>query len=93
MREPMSSDDRLALLRAHTALSAGDSQVARRHLATLSDMAICDEIDAVIRAGLYDGALHRLHLLINPKFQSSDACLRHVGSTSHYRKPKEGNLL
>ena len=92
MREP-SPTDKLALLRAHAALSCGDSMVARRHLATLDAVAIRDEIDVVIRAGLNDDALHRLRLFTHPKFPSVDECKAHVGSERHFHTTKQGSLL
>ena len=58
MREPLTHADKLALLRTQIALTEGDSMVARRHLATLEDVAIRDEIDVVIRAGLNDRVLY-----------------------------------
>lgn len=93
MREPISHADRLALLRGQIALTEGDSMVARRHLATLEDVAIRDEIDAVIRAGLYDDAMHRLRCFTHPKFPSVDECEKHVGSARHFHKTKQGSLL
>ncbi|MDX3966114.1 MAG: hypothetical protein QHD01_05880 [Bradyrhizobium sp.] len=80
-------------MRAGAALGAGDSMVARRHLATLDDVAIRDEIDALIRAGLNDDAMHRLHLFTHPKFRSVDDCEAHVGSEHHYRITMQGSLL
>lgn len=91
MREP-SPADMLALRRAHTALSVGDSMMARRHLATLNAIA-SDEIDAAIRAGLHDDALHRLRLFTNPKFPSVDDCEAHVGSERHFHTTKQRSLL
>lgn len=93
MREPMSVADKLALLRAHAALGEGDSMVARRHLAALEDEATRDEIDAVIRAGFHDDALHRLRLFTHPKFPSADECKAHVGSDRHFHATKQGSLL
>lgn len=89
----MSPTDKLALMRAHSALGVGDSMVARRHIATLDDVAIRDEIDAVIRAGLHDDAMHRLHLFIHPKFPSVAECEKHVGSERHFHSTKQGSLL
>lgn len=89
----MSYADYLALLRAHSALGEGDSMVARRHLATLEDVAIRDEIDAVIRAGQHDDAMHRLHRFTNPKYPSADECKAHVGSPHHFHTAKQGSLL
>ncbi|MGX9428032.1 hypothetical protein [Bradyrhizobium sp. LeoA1S1] len=93
VKPSMSYADYLALLRAHSALSAGDSMIARRHLATLDDVAIRDEIDAVIRAGQYDDAMHRLHLFINPKYPSADECKAHVGNPNHFHTAEQGSLL
>ncbi|WP_157791281.1 hypothetical protein [Bradyrhizobium japonicum] len=67
--------------------------VARRHLATLEAVAIRDEIDAVIRAGLHDDAMHRLRLFTHPKFPSVDECKAHVGSERHFHTTKQGSLL
>ncbi|MEY9128293.1 hypothetical protein ABIA09_007855 [Bradyrhizobium yuanmingense] len=89
----MSHTDKLALLRAGAALSVGDSMVARRHLATLDDVAVRDEIESLIRADLHDDAKHRLHLYTHPKFRSVDDCEAHVGSEHHYRITMQGGLL
>lgn len=93
MREPMSPADRLALLRAHSALSAGESVMARRHLATLDDGAIRDEIDAVIRNGQHDDAMHRLRLFTHPKYPTVGECEAHVGNDHHFQAEKQGSLL
>lgn len=92
VKPSMSYADYLALLRAHAALSEGDSMIARRHIAALEDVAIRDEIDAVIRAGQHDDAMHRLHLFTHPKYPSVDDCKAHVGNASHFHA-KQGSLL
>ncbi|WP_445215945.1 hypothetical protein ACKWRH_26630 [Bradyrhizobium sp. Pa8] len=74
-------------------MGEGDSMVARRHLATLNDIAIRDEIDAVIRAGLHDDALNRLRLFTHPKFPSAAECEKHVGSERHFHTTKQWSLL
>lgn len=93
VKPSVSYDDYLALLRAQVALNEGDSVVARRHLATLEEVGIRDEIDAVIRAGLYDDAIHRMRLFTHPKFPSVDECYGHVGSERHFHTTKQGSLL
>ncbi|WLA86855.1 hypothetical protein [Bradyrhizobium elkanii] len=93
MREPLTHADKLALLRTQIALTEGDSMVARRHLATLEDVAIRDEIDAVIRAGLYDDALHRLRCFTHPKYRTADECAAHVDSDHHFQPARQGSLL
>ncbi|UEM09291.1 hypothetical protein J4G43_031695 [Bradyrhizobium barranii subsp. barranii] len=93
MKPSVSYDDYLALLRAEAALSEGDTMVARRHIATLEQVGIRDEIDAVIRAGLYDDAIHRMRLFTHPKYPSDDACAAHVGNVHHFRPAKQGSLL
>ncbi|WP_028165440.1 hypothetical protein [Bradyrhizobium elkanii] len=93
VKPSLSYADYLALLRAYTALSEGDSMIARRHLATLEDVAIRDEIDAVIRAAQYDDAMHRLHLFTNPKYPTVDDCKAHVGNPHHFHTAKQGSLL
>jgi hypothetical protein len=80
----LSTDDLIILRRAQAALAEGDSMVARRHLAALADTDIGEEIDSVIRAGLYDDAAHRLDRFINPKFPSVSACAEHVGAAKHF---------
>lgn len=85
--------DYLALLRAKAALSEGDTMVALRHLATLERVGIRDEIDAVIRSGLYDDAIHRMRLFTHPKYPNDDACAAHVGNDHHFRPAKQGSLL
>ena len=93
VKPDVSHADYLAIFRAHAALSEGDSMVASRHLATLEDVAIRDEVDAVIRAGQYDDAMLRLHRFTNPKYPSSDECKAHVGNPNHFNPSKQGSLL
>ncbi|MGJ4942439.1 hypothetical protein ACQR1W_17830 [Bradyrhizobium sp. HKCCYLS1011] len=80
----ISTEDLAALQSADAALAEGDPMVARRHLATLDNLEVADEIDALIRAGLHDDAAHRLNLFINPKFPSLEECIAHIGERRHF---------
>jgi len=80
----ISPEDLTALERAQDALAQGDSMVARQHLATLDNLEVADEIDALIRVGHHDDAAHRLNLFINPKFPSLEECIAHIGENCHF---------
>ncbi|KRR21658.1 hypothetical protein CQ13_06300 [Bradyrhizobium retamae] len=76
------AQDLAALARAHAALSAGDSMVARRWLASVGNV-FAEEIDSLIRQGRYEDATERLHRYLNPKFSTVAECEAHVGSSHH----------
>jgi len=82
MSGPSLFDD-TEIKRAHAALAVGDSSVAQRWLACVGS-AFSGEIDALIRAGLHDDALHRMSVYLNPKFQSVEECEQHVGEPIHF---------
>jgi hypothetical protein len=75
--------DEFDIKRAHAALAVGDPSVARRWLAAVGSI-FAEEIDALIRAGHHDDALHRMHVYLNPKYQSVEECEQHVGEPFHF---------
>jgi len=81
-----------SLSSAKSLLGNGDYLTARQILASLNDN-FAEEIDALIRAGEYDEAKHRLQRYLNPKYPSVAACQAHVGSRQHYDVAKQRELL
>ncbi len=71
------------LAEAHNALLVLDIIVARCCLAN-ANSAFAQEIDGLVRAGMFADALHRLRVYLNPKYPSLEECEQHVGEPFHF---------